>query len=113
MWIKRSKYEGLLRDSSLTSHLRTEVDYWRGKFEEEKERADRIGDRVFEIEGRAPVSTSGMKEARITAKEIEEEAKKKLVEMMGQYEEDDGKLFIHDEYITFETVKDAEALGVK
>jgi len=111
MWIKRAKYEILLRDASVTEHLRREVDYWRGKFEEEKTRADRIGDRVFEIEGRPPVSTVGMAEARVTAKEMAAEVQRRMSEM-GAFEEDDASEFIVDEKIKIEP-KAAAALGVK
>lgn len=100
MWIKRERYEKLLRDAAVTEHLRTEVDYWRGKFEDEKARADRIGDRVFEIEGRPPVSTVGMTEARVTAADMKEAVEKQMREMMGAFQEDDDSEFIVDEKIT-------------
>lgn len=111
MWIKRAKYEDLVRDASVTEHLRTEVDYWRGKFEDEKARADRIGDRVFEIEGRPPVSTQGMVEARATAADMAKAAQTQMKEMLGAFEEDDDS-----EFISGETVKiapeAAAALGL-
>jgi bacterioferritin (cytochrome b1) len=111
MWIKREKYETLTREAAVTEHLRREVDYWRGKFEDEKSRADRIGDRVFEIEGRPPVSTVGMAEARVTAKEMAAEVKRRMDEM-GAFEEDDTSEFIVDERIKIEPGA-AVALGVK
>lgn len=110
MWIKREKYENLLKESTLTSHLRAEVEYWRGKFESERERADRIGDRVFEVEGRAPVSTMGMAEARMNADEMKRAVEAQVREMGGAFEEDDPSEFIVNEMIKI-TPEAAAALG--
>lgn len=102
MWLKRIRYEELVKAESLTEHLQREVEYWRRKFEDEKARADRIGDRVFEMEGRPPVSTQGMVEARASAEEIKRVMEQRMREMAGAFQEDDGSEFIgEDEKIRF------------
>jgi len=99
MWIKRAKYDELVRAEALNAHLQNEIEYWRGKFEDERARADRIGDRAFEMDGRAPVSVTGIREARVDAKAMKEEMERRIKEMSGAWEEDDGSEFIHDDQI--------------
>lgn len=111
MWIKRERYETLLRAETLTEHLRSEVDYWREKFEAERDRADRAADRAFEVERLAPVSSVGMKEVRDNAAEMKRQMEARMREMSGAFEEDDGSEFIVDERISL-TPEAAAALGV-
>jgi len=96
MWVKRDVYESLLRDRARLesevelsreqiASLRKEIDYWRGKFEREQERADRVNDRLMESSGFAPVSETGIKEA--------DDMKKKMDELVKNYAKQTNEMF--------------------
>jgi len=96
MWIARANYEALLRDrvrlesevesnKGIIARLEKELDYWRGKFEGEQARADRVNDRLMETSGFAPVSETGIREV--------DEWKKKTEELMKGYMKQNTEMF--------------------
>jgi len=96
MWVRRDVYEALVRDRArlesdleskrgIISRLEKEIDYWRGKFEREQERADRVNDRLMESSGFAPVSETGIKEA--------DGLKKQYEELMKNYTKQTNEMF--------------------
>lgn len=76
MWIKRSdfidlKAQAAAQNAEIKGHihriaqLERELDYWRGKFEAEQHRADRIADYDHAQRGLGPVSDLGVTENQI------------------------------------------------
>ena len=79
MWIKRTDYEAYVSDraslratETLVGRLEKEIDYWRQRYESERNRADRVVDAHFASGGIAPVTDLGVS----ALKEAQEEMKK-------------------------------------
>lgn len=97
MWIRKDDYLGLLKENSSLqttvelkqvqiASLQKELEYWRGKFEEQLNRADRVNDKLTEASGFGPVSDLGVSEAKRMRDEMErmmKEAGKQGVEMFS------------------------------
>ena len=112
MWISKRDLIGKERElASLTTdvklkqsqilRLEKEVDYWREKFEQEKNRADRVNDKLTETAGFGPVSELGIGEAEKLRKEYER--------MMKQSQRESAEMFADD--IPGEGLEIDESLG--
>lgn len=96
MWIKRDDFVAKERENARLlaevelnqkqiQRLQREIDYWRGKFEEAQNRADRVNDKLTETAGFGPVSELGVKEA--------EKMKKEYQRMMVEAERQNREMF--------------------
>lgn len=98
MWIGRKRFEQMLVDNAdmkatvksrekEVERLEKEVDYWRGKFEAEQNRADRAVDAVTANVGAGPVSDLGaqsLKRAADDARKAFEQRERENREIFGE-----------------------------